>query len=279
MRRIANIFIILALYTVPVIGQELEEEGFTTISTPLTIDLNKEEEDDEETTSKKKKVKKNFYYGLKTKKGFTTRGRGDREEIILFNYLKEYQQPNPYVRDIYWYDFERQQIRKSRRVAPEQGVILHGPYTVRRNDVVVEEGIFYIGTKHGRWIRKTPDDILIDKEKYYKGWPKESLVRYYDPNTRTKIKEIIPVEYGIREGFYFFFFEDGSVAVTGEYRYGNKVGKWTSFYENRRGRRKREIQFRKNPHDDDFVPYITKEWASNGKVVYDRGAYRREAIK
>jgi antitoxin component YwqK of YwqJK toxin-antitoxin module len=145
--------------------------------------------------------------------------------------------------------------------------------------VVVEEGIFYIGTKHGRWIRKTPDDILIDKEKYYKGWPKESLVRYYDPNTRTKIKEIIPVEYGLREGNYYYFFEDGSVAVTGEYRYGFKVGKWTSYFENRRGRRKREIQYRKDPHDDDFKPYILKEWASSGKVIYDRSAYRIEAQK
>lgn len=270
------IFSILIL-NLPVFGQE--EEGFTTISTPLTIDLDKDDEEEETTTKKKEKVKKNFYYGLKTKKGFTTRGRGDREEIILFNYLKEYRQPDPYVRDIYWYDFERKQIRRSRRVSPEQGVILHGPYTVRRNEVVVEEGIFYIGTKHGRWIRKTPDDILIDKEKYYKGWPKESLVSYYDPNTRTKIKEIIPVEYGLREGNYYYFFEDGSVAVTGEYKYGNKVGKWTSYFENRRGRRQREIQYRKDPHDDDFVPFIIKEWASSGKVVYDRGAYRRDAMK
>ena len=279
MRSSAYILVLMLLFTRPILAQVGEEEGFTTISTPLTIELNREEEEEEETTSKKKKVKKNFYYGLKTKKGFTTRGRGDKEEIILFNYLKEYQQPNPYVRDIYWFDFERQQIRKSRRVAPEQGVILHGPYTVRRGDVIVEEGIFYIGTKHGRWIRKTPDDILIDKEKYYKGWPKESLVRYYDPNTRTKIKEIIPVEYGIREGYYFYFFEDGSVAVTGEYRYGNKVGKWTSYYKNRRGRRQREIQFRRDPHDDDFVPYISKEWASTGKVIYDRAAYRRDVVK
>ncbi len=246
-----------------------EEEEFTTITPPLTLDLNEETEEDK-FTPKEKKPKKNFYYGFKTKKGFTTRGQGKSEEIILFNYLKEYQQPNPYVRDIYFYDFERQRISKSRRVGPQQGAILHGPYTVRRNDVVVEEGIYYIGTKHGRWIRKTTNDILIDKEKYYKGWPKESLVSYYDPSTRTKIKEIIPIEYGLREGNYFYFFEDGSIAVTGEYRFDNKVGKWTSFYKNRRGRRQREIQYRRDPHDDDFVPYITKEWNSAGKIIYDR---------
>ena len=60
------------------------------------------------------------------------------------------------------------------------------------------------------------------------------------------------------------------VGVTGEYRYGQKVGKWVSFHENRRGRRKREIQYRKDPDNDKFTPYIIREWNTAGKVVYDR---------
>ena len=83
----------------------------------------------------------------------------------------------------------------------------------------------------------------------------------------------------MKEGFYFYFFEDGSVAVTGEFRFGEKFGKWTSYYKNRRGRRMREIQYRKDAHDDKFVPYITREWASNGKVIYDRSEYIRDAKK
>ena len=98
------------------------------------------------------------------------------------------------------------------------------------------------------------------------------MVKFYDPNTRTKIKEIIPVEYGQKEGNYFYFYEDGSLAVTGEYRFNNKVGKWTSYHQKARGRRKREIQFRRNPDNDKFRPYITKEWNSSGKVIYDRAA-------
>ena len=119
-------------------------------------------------------------------------------------------------------------------------------------------------------IHIVPFRHVVDKEKYYKGWPKESLVRYYDPSTRTKIKEIIPIEYGQREGIYYYFFKDGMVAVSGEYRYGEKVGKWVSFHENRKGRRKREVQFRKDPDNDKFIPYIIREWNSAGKVVYDR---------
>ena len=261
-------FILLSgvFYTGNVYAQE--EDKFTTISPPPTVELDRNEED-ETFTQKEKKNKKNVYYGLNTKKGFTTRGRGEREDLILFNYLKEPIQTDKYVRDIYWYDFEKRQI-KSRGFNPEKGVILHGPYMVRRDDVSIEEGIFYIGTKHGRWIRKTPQDILIDKEKYYKGWPKESLVKFYDPSTRTKIQEIIPIEYGQKEGTYFYFFEDGSRAVTGEYRYDERVGKWTSYYKNRRGRRKREIQYRKDPDNDKFVPYIVREWNSAGKIIYDR---------
>lgn len=270
MMQMRNIFFYILLSGTFYAGKGFaqEEEKFSTISPPLTVDLEKNEED-ETFTPKKKKEKKNVYYGLKTKKGFTTKGRGAREDLILFNYLKEPQQTDRYVRDIYWYNLEKKQIL-SRGFDPQKGVILHGPYSVRRDDVIIEEGIFYIGTKHGRWIRKTAQDILIDKEKYYKGWPKESRVKFYDPSTRTKIQEIIPIEYGQKEGNYFYFFENGTRAVTGEYRYDERVGKWTSYYQNRRGRRKREIQYRKDPDNDKFVPYITKEWSSAGKVIYDR---------
>lgn len=271
MRYLISFLIICSIFPISIShAQEEEEDGFTTISTPLTLDLEKRNSEEEEFTPKKKKPKKNFYYGFKTKKGFTTRGRGDKKDLILFNYLKKPQKPDPYVRDIYWYSFERKQIMRTRRYDPEKGVLLHGPYSVTRNEVIIEEGIFYIGTKHGRWVRKTTNDILIDKQKYYKGWPKESLVRYYDPNTRTRIKEIIPVDYGKKEGNYFYFFENGSIAVSGEYANDVKVGKWTSYHQGRNGRREREIQFRKNWYNDDFRPYIRKEWNAAGKVVYDR---------
>lgn len=252
------------------LAQEPGEDEFTTISTPLTLDLDKRESEEKEFTPKKKKKKKNFYYGFKTKKGYTSKGRGRTEDLVLFNYLKKPQVPDPYVRDIYWYSFEKKQIMKTRNYKPENGVLLHGPYTVTRDDVIIEEGIFYIGTKHGRWIRKTTKDILIDKEKYYKGWPKESLVRYYDPNTRTKIKEIIPVEYGKKEGNYFYFYEDGAIAVAGEYSHDEKVGVWTLYNPKVRGRRLRQIQQRKVWHDEDFISYIMREWDNNGKTIYDR---------
>ncbi len=254
----------LPFFSIAQVDDGSNDEMFT-ISTPITIDLGKEEEVYEK---KKKKKKKNVYYGMKTKKGFARKGVGTKTTLELFNTLKTPQKPNAYVRDIYYYDFERKQIRKTRKYDPRKGVLLHGPYKKKRGDVTIEEGIFYVGTKHGRWIRKDKNDILIDKEKYYKGWPKESLVRYYDKE-RTQIKEIIPVEYGVKEGNYFYFSSTGVIAIHGEFKYGNKVGKWSSFYTNRRGRKSREIQYRKDPFDDDFKPYILREWSTKGKQIYD----------
>ena len=48
--------------------------------------------------------------------------------------------------------------------------MLHGPYTKRINDQVIENGFFYFGLKHGRWIRLNKSDILQDKETYFLGW-------------------------------------------------------------------------------------------------------------
>ncbi len=261
-------FILLLLFTPTITFSQVDDgknDEMFTISTPITIDLGKEEEVYEK---RKKKKKKKVYYGLKTKKGFARKGVGTKTTLELFNTLKVPQTPDPYVRDIYYYDFERKQIRKTRKYDPRKGVLLHGPYKKKIGDITVEEGIFYIGTKHGRWVRKDKKDILIDKEKYYKGWPKESMVRYYDKERR-KIKEIIPVEYGVKEGNYFYFSPTGVIAIAGEFKYGYKVGKWSSFYTNRRGRKSREIQYRKNPFNDEFKPYILREWNTKGKQIYD----------
>ena len=250
-------------------AQEIDE--FVTINTPLTIDLDEEEE--ERVAPKKKKRKKKVFYGLKTKKAFTRRGSGSRVEIETFYYLKDPQPLDPYVRDVYWFDYKRRQIKKSRQVDPNVGFILHGPYKRMVDGELSEEGIYYLGTKHGRWTRFNAQDVLVDKRKFYKGWPKESLARYYDKE-RTKLREIIPIEYGEKEGYYYYFFENGNVSVRGEYQVDQKVGQWIEYWP-RRGRRKKIIQYPDDPYDDTFVPYTVKEWDKNGKLVYDLEVWER----
>jgi len=246
--------------------QAVDDEEILTIDTPITIDFADEEK--EKIGPKKKRRKRKVFYGLKTKKGFTKTGFGNKVIIELFYYLKEYKDPNPYVREIYWYDFKRKAIRNAKKVDREYGVILHGPYKKIQGDQIIEEGIYYIGTKHGRWTKHNKHDILQNKRKFYKGWPRESLVTYYDEG-RSKMKEIIPVQHGLKEGNYFYFHENSNIAVSGEFIKDKRVGKWTEYYQ-KRGRRKKIIQYRTDPYNDRFQPYIWREWNGKGKLIYDR---------
>jgi hypothetical protein len=240
-----------------------EEQRFT-IDTPASLDFKKEE--DPVSSKKKKKPKKKVFYGVKTKKAFTRKGQGDRITYELFYYLKKSEKPQTFARDIYWYDFTRREIRKTTTFDPSKGVLLHGPYEKRLDQLVVEKGIFYKGTKHGRWMKYHRDSTLIDKDRYYRGWPKESLVSYYDPQERKRMKEMTPIEYGEKEGYYYFFHENGQLAVQGEYQWNEKVGDWTEFYPN--GKRKKIVTYPKEPFDESIKPYVKAEWNDKGKELY-----------
>jgi antitoxin component YwqK of YwqJK toxin-antitoxin module len=267
--------ILLFLLTVPITlwaqdekqqEEDQPEETRFTVDTPISLDFEKEEEPVD--TKKKKKVKKKVFYGIKTKKGFTRKGFGDKVTYELFYTLKKPEKPQTFARDIYWYDFTTKQIRKTASFNPakHKGVLLHGPYEKKQGDILLEKGIFYKGTKHGRWMKYTRDSVLTDKEKYYKGWPKESEVSYYDPNERKKMKEITPIEYGEKEGYYYKFYENGQVAITGEYHWDQKVGDWTEYYPN--NRRKKIISYPKEAFDGSVKPYIKIEWNEKGKEIY-----------
>lgn len=241
---------------------------------PLTIDLEAEEEI-EIRELKKKKVKKNVFYGKRTKRGFTRTGFGQNVVIEFFHYLREYEDPDQYVRDIYWYNFRKRKIIKSRKIDKANAAILHGPYKKMLGEKILEEGIFYKGTKHGRWSRWNKHDILQNKEKYYKGWPKESQVAYYNRDKK-QIKEIIPIHFGEKEGNYYAFYESGNVAVIGEYQFDSKVGVWREYYD-KRNRRKREIQYSKDPFDQVFRPFILREWDDRGRLIYDQSKKKRKS--
>lgn len=243
------------------------KEGQFTFETekPFKL-LELDEKTSEPIVSKKKKPKRNTYYGLKTRKGYTRKGFGDKVTIELFYTLKKPDKPTAFVRDIYWYDYTRREIRRTGNFDPKKGVLLHGPYKKMQGNVVLEEGIFYKGAKHGRWMKYDRHDILDDKEKYYKGWPKESLVTYYDAVEHKKVKEMIPVEIDEREGFYFMFHENGNIAVTGEFKWDQKVGDWIENYPN--GKRKKIVSYPKEPFDKDAKPFVKKEWDDKGKEIF-----------
>jgi antitoxin component YwqK of YwqJK toxin-antitoxin module len=240
-------------------------EGQFTFETDKPFKLLELDENIEPIATKKKKPKRKTFYGIKTKKGFTRKGFGDRTVIEIFYFLKKHEPPTRFVRDIYWYDFTRGEIRKTGFDA-KKGVLLHGPYKKMQGQTLLEEGIFYKGTKHGRWMKYDRQDLLEDKEKYFRGWPKESVVTYYDPMERKKLKEMIPIEYNEREGFYTLFHENGTVAVQGEYRWNQRVGEWIENYPN--GKRKKLMAYPREAFDKQQKPFIKKEWDAQGREIY-----------
>jgi hypothetical protein len=241
-----------------------DEREFT-VDTPVSLDFEEKEEPEEE-PKKKKKVKKRVYYGIKTKKGFTRKGIGNRVTYELFYFLKKPQLPQTFVRDIWYYNYARKEIMKTSSFDASKGVLLHGPYEKRQGELIIQKGIFYKGTKHGRWLTYNRDSVLTDKEKYYKGWPRESEVTYYDPLERKKMKDITPKEFGEKEGYYYRFYESGQLAVAGEFRWDQKVGDWTEYYPN--NKRKKIIAYPKEAFQEEVRPYVKVEWNDKGKEIY-----------
>ena len=238
--------------------------------TPLTLDLESQDEVDQgldPVKQKKKKKKKNVFFGIKTRKAFARTVRGNDIIIEIFNVLKVYEGPPEYASDFFWFNYKKKKIQNTRRVDQRNAGVLHGPYKKTVGDQIIEEGWYYKGMKHRRWVRFNRHDILQDKSYWWKGWPQESKLAYYDFK-KTRLKEVIPVHFGERSGEYWAFHENGSVAVRGNYKFGHKIKLWREYYD--RGRPKREVIYPEDPFDFEFRPYISKEWDERGTLIYDR---------
>ncbi len=248
--------------------ESLEDLFKVDYDTPLTLDLESEEEKKESIDSvKEKKKKRNSYFGIKTRKAFARSVQRNHIVMEIFNVLREYVAPPEYAVDYYWFDYKKKKIMNSLRVDRKNAGVLHGPYKKTIGDQVIEEGWYYKGMKHRRWIRFNRHDILQDKSYWWRGWSQESRLTYYDFK-KTKLKEVIPIHFGEKEGEYWVFHEDGSVAVRGNYRFGHKVKLWREYYSE--GRVKREVMYPEDSFDFDFDPYIVREWNDGGKLIYDR---------
>ncbi len=263
-------FKLLLLFFLTVISRiaalaQINEDSLTNAIAP-ELDLITTVKKEEKKVQPKKK--KNEYLGIKTKKQFIKVGSGPRQTIELFNLMTEFKEPNPYIRDVYWYDSKTKKITLTKKIDKSNMRLLHGPYKKMVGGKLVEEGFYYMGTKHGRWEQYNANFTLVDKTKYHKGWLEESQIIYYDA-AKTKIKEVIPVEFGVKTGDYFSYYEEGQLEMEGRYDNGVKVGKWTEYYQYRR-RKKKEIQYAASPFDKDFEPYVIREWDDKGKLTFDR---------
>lgn len=226
-----------------------------------------------QTSKKKKKLKKKVFYGIKCKKGFTKTGRRDKQVIETFFYLKKFQQPDPYIKDIYVWDIRERkviEIDEFKDTDKNKYKILHGPYKKTAGGKIVELGIFYVGTKHARWEKYGKSSILIDKTKYYKGQQKEAEITYYDQD-RKKIKEVLPYKYGSLNGTYYYFLENGQVFLHGKYKDDKKIGTWVEYYKDKDKRRK-EVKYPADPYvGEQFEPFTYNEWDEKGTPLIRAG--------
>ncbi len=238
------------------------------LPTSMPLLLFDDSKEKEEKKAKKKKAKKNIWFGVKTRKGLTRRDIRDTEIFEFFNYTDAERNPDPYIRDVYWFDPSEKAIKKE-GFTKGKGYLLHGPYERVINEEVVESGMFYYGTKHKTWMLFDSKNVLQDKNHFSEGWPEESRVKYHNRSSNV-IQEIIPVQYGLEEGNYYYFYEDAQVAVTGEYEFGEKVGLWTEYWDNNNTKavRKREIQYQEEAYTKNFRPYIRAEWDKEGNLIY-----------
>ncbi len=270
-RKIFFLFVILTLQSFSGFSQ-IKEKGKIFISEDakptLELDPEKQKEEEEE-KEEKKRIKKHVYYGLKTKKAFTPAvKKGRKVTIETYFVLKKFEEPDPYVKEIFWFDVQKRKISSGRasKVVNDKKVmkVLHGPYTKYVNKMIVEEGNFYKGTKHGRWVEYNLDTVLIDKNYFYKGWPKESQITYYDVE-RSKIKEVMPIVWGDKEGDYVYFNDNGTLRITGYYKNGKKIGRWRIYHPGTQ-RRKMDISYNYEPGGK---PYVMYEWDERGNEIFD----------
>lgn len=216
------------------------------------------------------KKKKKVFYDLKCKKGFirTISGTSNNVTMETFYYLKVWKDPNPYIPDIYVWDMSKNKIiRVSKIEVDKQPMyrVLHGPYKRELNGNLVETGAFYVGTKHARWETYDKNFILTAKTKFYKGWPKEAKISYFDAEHK-KLKEVMPYEYGKLQGDYYLFTDKGNILIKGRYDEGTRTGLWIEYYPNTMNR-KRETQYTEDPYDKVTQPVIAKEWDEKGKLI------------
>ena len=233
---------------------------------------------EEKDKKRKKKYSKRYFLGEKVSRGFVKRGKGSREEIETFSYLPNYKQPNPYAPLKYYYDTKKKVLYRTSadEVDNARYKVLHGPYEKKVGGNTVEEGYYYIGTKHLRWenYRRGEEGILTNKQHFEKGFQRDAVITYYDGSK--KIKEVLPYEYGEMQGTYYRFYENGEVEWIGKYEKGKKVGVWIKHYDFR-GRRHYEFQYPETAYDKSFEPYLIKEYDRHGTLIFEKDKFDKRS--
>jgi antitoxin component YwqK of YwqJK toxin-antitoxin module len=177
--------------------------------------------------------------------------------------LREFEDHNEYADDFFYYDEKERRIVKTDKPTKDIGMPLHGTYKKMVNGEVTLNGIFFKGTRHGRWEQYNKNARLLDKKKYYEGFARESEISYWD-GAQTKIREVIPIHFGYKEGTYLRFYESGRLAEKGTFKENAKIGLWVEFFDRAtKNNTKKQTKFPDDPFEE-TAPVVIKEWDEKG---------------
>jgi antitoxin component YwqK of YwqJK toxin-antitoxin module len=217
---------------------------------------------------KEKAPDSNIFEGLRVHKVIIRYDKPGASPIIeKFYVVKDMHNPPAHVEDVHYYHKEKRSVMIGTKFKEENGYLMHGSYSKTQGDQILSQGEFYLGAKHGRWETFDKNFVLQEKHYFSKGFPRDSEINYHDTKS-TKIKEIIPIQHGLRHGQYIAFYPSGRVAERGQYADGVKIGRWREFNDSDNFPRKREVVHRRRPYDN-TEPYVAREWDSKGKLIVD----------
>ena len=218
---------------------------------------------------KKKLVAKDEYANIKTDRRLGQYGSGNRSTVEEINVVKfvEDESLSTYAQEIWWFDPNQSRIVNSSIKDNKTAQICHGPFKKIVNNVIVEQGFFYMGTKDGRWETFGPENELETKVYYERGFLAGSSITYHD-DAKKKIKQVIPNFYGKTRGNYLSFYPSGNLKEDGKFDDSTRIGRWREYYEfGTGGRLKKEWRYGKDKFDAS-EPILMVERDSQGKIIY-----------
>ena len=218
---------------------------------------------------KKKLVAKDEYANIKTDRRLGQYGSGNRSTVEEINVVKfvEDESLSAYAQEIWWFDPNQSRIVNSSIKDNKTAQICHGPFKKIVNNVIIEQGFFYMGTKDGRWETFGPENELETKVYYERGFLAGSIITYHD-DAKKKIKQVVPNFYGKTRGNYFSFYPSSNLKEDGKFDDSIRIGRWREYYEfGTGGRLKKEWRYGKDKFDA-AEPILMVERDSQGKIIY-----------
>lgn len=221
----------------------------------------------------RKSPPKDEYEQIKTERRLGNYGSGTRNTLEEINVVKfvEDEATSQYVSELWWFDPAQSRIITGSLKDNKAAQLCHGPFKRIVNQEIQEQGFFYMGAKDGRWETYGPDGELINKQYYFRGFPIESKISYYDAEHK-KIQEVTPIVYGKVRGQYRAFYPSGNVKEEGMLDDNVRVGRWREYFEfGSGGRLKKEWRYGKDKFDAE-EPVLIQERDAQGKIIFQQKA-------